>query len=59
MPDTAAPLIAEDRVDEQLFNVTKLIADRYDDAHSSSIPLIVSYPDSAAAASAPAPSVPV
>ncbi|WP_326657828.1 S8 family serine peptidase [Streptomyces sp. NBC_00385] len=55
VPDTAAPLIAEDRVDEQLFNVTKLIADRYDDAHSSSIPLIVSYPDSAAAASAPAP----
>ncbi|MGC4950783.1 S8 family serine peptidase [Streptomyces sp. DT224] len=55
VPDTAAPLIAEDRVDEQLFNVTKLVADRYDDAHTSSIPLIVSYPNSRAATSAPAP----
>ncbi|MFG2600018.1 S8 family serine peptidase [Streptomyces sp. NPDC048462] len=42
-PDTASRAIAEGRVDEQLFNVTGLIRQGYDDAHTGSLPLIATY----------------
>ncbi|MCO8270322.1 S8 family serine peptidase [Actinoplanes sp. TRM 88003] len=42
-PDEALPLIAQGRLDRRLFNVTGLIADGYDDAHTSALPLIVRY----------------
>ncbi|MFC4529443.1 S8 family serine peptidase [Sphaerisporangium dianthi] len=40
-PDEAAAYIAAGRLDRQLFNVTQLIAQGYDDAHNSELPLIV------------------
>ncbi|MEO3817553.1 S8 family serine peptidase [Plantactinospora sp. B24E8] len=40
-PDEAVALIATGRLDKQLFNVTKLIAQGYDDAHTSELPLIL------------------
>ncbi|NGO80180.1 S8 family serine peptidase [Streptomyces sp. YC504] len=43
IPDTAVPYIAEGRLDPELFNVTKLIAYGYDDAHQDAIPLIATY----------------
>ncbi|WP_329124730.1 S8 family peptidase [Streptomyces sp. NBC_01465] len=42
-PEGAAAAIAAGKVDEQLFNVTGLIAQGYDDAHAKSIPLIATY----------------
>ncbi|MER7983082.1 S8 family serine peptidase [Streptomyces sp. NPDC095817] len=47
-PDTAVPYIASGALDKRLFNVTLLIKDGYDDAHSARLPLIVSYTDAAA-----------
>ncbi|MFB7293291.1 S8 family serine peptidase [Actinacidiphila glaucinigra] len=47
-PDAVLPYVGAGTLDKQLFNVTKLIADGYDDAHSSGLPLIVSYTDAAA-----------
>ncbi|WP_331749794.1 S8 family serine peptidase (plasmid) [Streptomyces sp. NBC_01707] len=47
-PDAALPYVGAGRLDKQLFNVTRLIADGYDDAHASKLPLIVSYTDTAA-----------
>ncbi|MET7552431.1 S8 family serine peptidase [Streptomyces sp. NPDC005479] len=46
-PDAAMPYIASGQLDEHLFNVTELLADGYDDAHSEHLPLIVSYTDAA------------
>ncbi|MFE2941260.1 1,4-dihydropyridine esterase, partial [Streptomyces sp. NPDC059255] len=43
IPSDAAKLVAEGRLDRRLFNVTGLIRDKYDDAHRSTLPLIVSY----------------
>ncbi|WP_238431500.1 S8 family peptidase [Streptomyces cavernae] len=43
LPDDAARLVAEKRVDRRLFNVTGLLKARYDDAHRASLPIIVSY----------------
>ncbi|MFC9428151.1 S8 family peptidase [Streptomyces sp. NPDC056987] len=43
VPSDAAKLVAEGRLDRRLFNVTGLIRDKYDDAHRSTLPLIVSY----------------
>ncbi|MEU0912416.1 S8 family serine peptidase [Streptomyces althioticus] len=40
-PEEALPYIATDRIDRQLFNVSRLVADGYDDAHSDELPLIV------------------
>lgn len=37
-PDQAMPLIATGRLDKQLFDVTQLMAQGYDDAHSSELP---------------------
>lgn len=48
-PDAVLPYVSAGKLDRQLFNVTRLIADGYDDAHSSRLPLIVSYTDAAAA----------
>ncbi|MGW4483402.1 S8 family serine peptidase [Amycolatopsis sp. NPDC004368] len=42
-PDSAMPYIATGRLDKQLFNVTQLIAQGYDDAHTSALPLIVTH----------------
>ncbi|KON88000.1 hypothetical protein AF332_14990 [Sporosarcina globispora] len=41
IPDEATPFIAAGQLDEELFNVTKLIEYGYDDSHQTSIPLIV------------------
>lgn len=46
-PDSALPYLASGALDEHLFNVTELLADEYDDAHSDHLPLIVSYTDAA------------
>ncbi|MGW0671063.1 S8 family peptidase [Streptomyces sp. NPDC002746] len=42
-PDTAAEALAAGTVDEELFNVTGLIRQGYDDAHADSVPLIATY----------------
>ncbi|MFI6757586.1 S8 family serine peptidase [Micromonospora sp. NPDC050417] len=47
-PDAAVPYVAAGLLDENLFNVTRLLADGYDDAHTDRLPLIVSYTDAAA-----------
>ncbi|MER5336101.1 S8 family serine peptidase [Micromonospora sp. NPDC002717] len=54
VPLAVEPLIASGQVDTRLFNVTGLIAQGYDDAHATSIPLIVKYPARAAGKAAPA-----
>lgn len=43
VPGDAAALIAADRVDERLFDVTALLAHGYDDARRADLPLIVQY----------------
>lgn len=48
-PDEAMAYIATDRLDKQLFDVTQLIAQGYDDAHSSELPLIVTHTTDSAA----------
>lgn len=54
-PDSAAEALAAGRVDEELFNVTGLIRQGYDDAHSATLPLIATYDTSVdVARSAPA-----
>ncbi|MEU2672588.1 S8 family serine peptidase [Streptomyces sp. NPDC007164] len=45
-PEGASRAIAEGRVDEQLFNVTGLIRQGYDDTHTDSLPLIATYRNS-------------
>ncbi|MFE2694965.1 S8 family serine peptidase, partial [Streptomyces mirabilis] len=47
-PDAALPYVSAGKLDKQLFNVTRLIAEGYDDAHSSRLPLIVRYTGAAA-----------
>ncbi|MFF9510081.1 S8 family serine peptidase [Streptomyces sp. NPDC014724] len=54
-PEGASRAIAEGKVDEQLFNVTGLIRQGYDDTHTDTLPLIATYRDSVNVAdSAPA-----
>lgn len=54
-PEDASQAIAEGRVDEQLFNVTGLIRQGYDDTHTDTLPLIATYHSSVnVAASTPA-----
>lgn len=48
-PDAVLPYVSAGKLDKQLFNVTRLIADGYDDAQASRLPLIVRYTDPAAA----------
>ncbi|MFJ8158026.1 S8 family serine peptidase [Streptomyces sp. NPDC094468] len=50
-PDRAMPYIAAGRLDKQLFDITQLIAQGYDDARTSALPLIVTH--SAAGSSSP------
>ncbi|MET8908954.1 S8 family serine peptidase [Micromonospora sp. NPDC004551] len=57
VPLAVAPFIASGQVDQRLFNITGLVAQGYDDAHSATIPLIVRYPKQAAARAA-APTTP-
>ncbi|MFL6053795.1 MAG: S8 family peptidase [Actinoallomurus sp.] len=42
-PESALPFVAQGTLDRQLFNITALIADGYDDAYRDALPLIVSY----------------
>ncbi|MFJ1547670.1 S8 family serine peptidase [Streptomyces sp. NPDC088246] len=54
-PEGASRAIAEGKVDEQLFNVTGLIRQGYDDTHTDTLPLIATYRNSVNVAdSAPA-----
>jgi hypothetical protein len=55
VPDEALPFLAQDRIDADLFNVTELVEQGYDDASVSSIPLIVQYGPGVRAARAAAP----
>ncbi|MFI7610460.1 S8 family serine peptidase [Nonomuraea terrae] len=50
IPETARPLLAANRLDTELFNVTTLIEAGYDDAGRASLPLIVSYGQAARSA---------
>jgi subtilisin family serine protease len=54
-PDEVLPYVSAGKLDKQLFNVTQLIADGYDDAHAARLPLIVRY--TAAARSRTSPKV--
>ncbi|MFB7368360.1 S8 family serine peptidase [Streptomyces sp. NPDC056222] len=42
-PHAALPLVTAGKLDKELFNVTKLARYEYDDAHTTSLPLIVTY----------------
>ncbi|MEU4676847.1 S8 family serine peptidase [Micromonospora sp. NPDC023737] len=54
-PQSVLPYVAADTLDKRLFNITRLIADSYDDARSDHLPLIVSYTNSPAGLRATAP----
>lgn len=43
IPETAMTYIAEGQIDDDLFNITKLIENGYTDSEVSSLPLIVEY----------------
>ncbi|MFG2357500.1 S8 family serine peptidase [Streptomyces sp. NPDC048521] len=43
VPGDAELLLAAGKLDERLFDVTELVADGYDDAHRSDLPLIVTF----------------
>lgn len=45
LPDKAVPYLAANRLDMNLFNVSLLVKDGYDDEHSKDIPLIATYPE--------------
>ncbi|MEO7060513.1 MAG: S8 family serine peptidase [Lapillicoccus sp.] len=55
IPDTALPLLAADRIDRALFNVTGLIAQGYDDAHVSAVPVIAQFANRSKIATDPLP----
>ncbi|MDX3236958.1 S8 family serine peptidase [Streptomyces sp. ME03-5709C] len=48
-PDAAMPYVATGRLDKQLFNITQLVAQGYDDAHTGALPLIVTQSENATA----------
>ncbi|MCO1581749.1 S8 family serine peptidase [Crossiella sp. SN42] len=48
VPERAERLLAEGLLDRELFNVTGLIRQGYDDARSPVLPLLVQYPEAAA-----------
>ncbi|MGK5742543.1 S8 family serine peptidase [Micromonospora sp. URMC 103] len=54
-PQSVLSYVAAGTLDKRLFNVTRLIADGYDDAHTDHLPLIVSYADAGAGLRAAAP----
>ncbi|MFF9500906.1 S8 family serine peptidase [Streptomyces sp. NPDC014656] len=43
LPRAALPYISSGKLDRQLFNITALVEQGYDDAHTSAIPLIARY----------------
>ncbi|MFJ2024797.1 S8 family peptidase [Streptomyces sp. NPDC087897] len=47
-PESAVPALAAGTVDEELFNVTGLIRQGYDDSRADSVPLIATYTEDAA-----------
>ena len=53
VPDDAQRLLAEDKLDKELFNVTRLVRDGYDDSSVDGLPLIVDYAIGSAAAGTP------
>ncbi|MFD5670203.1 S8 family serine peptidase [Streptomyces anthocyanicus] len=54
-PESALPFVAKGSLDRELFNVTGLIGDGYDDASRERLPLIVSYRNAAAHRTAAVP----
>ncbi|MFI6493268.1 S8 family serine peptidase [Streptomyces sp. NPDC050564] len=50
LPSDAGTLVASGRLDRQLFDVTALVAQKYDEAHTDALPLIVGRADGVAAA---------
>ncbi|MEV7990954.1 S8 family serine peptidase [Streptomyces sp. NPDC086077] len=50
-PDSARTYLASGALDDQLFNVTRLLADGYDDASLARLPLIITYGGGEASAS--------
>lgn len=55
VPGDAATLVTDGVLDRELFNVTGLIRQRYDDAHTASVPLLVEYADAGARSRAAVP----
>jgi subtilisin family serine protease len=55
MPGDAALLVRDGVLDRELFNVTGLIRQRYDDAHTATVPLLVEYAEGRAGARAAVP----
>ncbi|SDM22304.1 S8 family peptidase [Allokutzneria albata] len=53
MPDGAARLVSSGAVDRELFNITGLIRQGYDDARTDSIPLLAEFPERVRASSPP------
>ncbi|WP_240670448.1 S8 family peptidase [Actinoplanes solisilvae] len=53
-PNAALPYVSAGLLDKQLFNLTELVEDGYDDAHSDRLPLIVRYANPSARAKASA-----
>ncbi|WP_084614804.1 S8 family serine peptidase [Nakamurella lactea] len=51
IPDSARPLLAANKLDRELFNVTKLVSNGYTDDQTGALPVIASYRGSAAARS--------
>lgn len=46
IPDQAMPYVASGKLDKDLFNITTLIADGYDDESQKTLPVIVQYSES-------------
>ncbi|MFK3981350.1 S8 family serine peptidase [Micromonospora sp. NPDC050397] len=44
-PEAVLPFVAAKTLDRRLFDITSLVADGYDDAHTATLPLIVEYTD--------------
>ncbi|HYQ65029.1 S8 family peptidase [Actinophytocola sp.] len=55
VPGDAALLVGNGTLDRELFNVTGLIRQGYDDAHTAAVPLLVQYADARAQARAAVP----
>lgn len=55
VPGDAGLLVQNGVLDRELFNVTGLIRQRYDDAHTAAVPLLVEYNDAGARARAAVP----
>ncbi|MGY5036019.1 S8 family serine peptidase [Streptomyces sp. 900116325] len=47
-PNSVLPYVAAGTLDKRLFNISRLVADGYDDGHRDQLPLIVSYDSKAA-----------